>query len=258
MILIHQRLFTTQKPIFWILLILTFLNVDSLFGQKVKYAELTYMSVDTTFMPYSSFDTIFLNDEIFVHPRDTLLAHLNIDSLTYLVSPEHIISHRANVSVLNVYPELKSEIWRFFDLKNEKSFNFKINKQEEIEVKGSWRLYQNWRGHDFSYPDIDYASKDESFLGYSVKEAYCKGAKNKRAVVVKGKFTPDILFKMNIAPPFEQEKYYCPLDLQVEYFLDFHSVKHIQLLKVKALSKKEFKHRVHKYLGTEYQQVFQK
>ncbi len=116
MILIHQRLFTTQKPIFWILLILTFLNVDSLFGQKVKYAELTYMSVDTTFMPYSSFDTILLNDEIFVHPRDTLLAHLNIDSLTYLVSPEHIISHRANVSVLNVYPELKSEIWRFFDL----------------------------------------------------------------------------------------------------------------------------------------------
>ena len=255
---IIPKIIPAPKLNFWILLLLTALNSDSLFGQKVKYAELTYLSVDTTFMPYSSFDTVFLNNEIFTLPRDTMLAHISMDSLTYIVSPEHIISHRASVSEPNVHPVLKFETWRFFDFENDLSYNFQINKKREIKVKGSWELYQSWSGQDFSYPDITYVNDSDSFLGYSIKESYYKGIINVRAVMVKGKFTPDILFKLCVAPPHHQKTFYCPLDLHIEYLLDVHSIKHIQLLKVEELSKKEFKNRAHKYLGAEYRQVFRK
>jgi hypothetical protein len=252
------KILITLKPKLLVLLLLLIWNADLLFGQKVKYAELTYLSVDTTFIPYSRFDTILLNDEIFAHPRDTLLAHLSIDSLTYIVAPDHMISRRTEVVLRKLHPAPKFELWRFFDFKNDQSYNFAISNKKEIEIKGSWKLYQNWRGQDFSYTDITYVNNSESFLGYSVKEAYYKGTKNKRAVIVQGKFTPDILFKLCIAPPHHQKTYYCPLDVHVEYFLDYHSVKHIQLLEVKELSKKEFKNRMRKYLGAEYLQVFRK
>ena len=246
---ITRKLLTAPKLNFWILLLLTALNSDSLFGQKVKYAELTYLSVDTTFIPYSSFDTILLNNEIFVHPRDTMLAHIGMDSLTYIVSPDHIISHHFEVGMDSLHPSLKFEIWRLFDFKNERSYNFQINKKEEIEVKGSWELYQNWLGQDFNYPDITYVDHNDSFLGYPFKKTYYIGTKNELRINVKGKFTPDILFKLCVAPPHHQKTFYCPLDLHIEYLLDVHSIKHIQLLKVEEFSKKEFKRMVHKYIG---------
>lgn len=214
-------------------------SAASLNGQVLKRGKLSYQRTIEKIVDYKANSTNTISGKIFIHPRDTTILSVEIDTLVYFFEKELVIKKMNR-------PYSSSTIsWYDFETMKASILSVPSVIDNAPKVTTQMEMFTDER---FTQSQCGIPSLKQTkltFRGYSIlSSAYsCETPYSKSKI--KGLYTTAIDIMLPIFPPQDKQRF-CPIKLESK--VDNGTVVKLELINAISVSKKTFKKLKEKYL----------